>query len=217
MLDAAYKVNGSPFHRSGINRTIGKTSSSSTSFASQLDRSLAQTTGSRRTSRNETQANASLKQGSVLVPKSRSLDVSGLQKASAPKSLLAIAMDKPVSNQAVTVAAPSPRLAEARVSQVADPALSVATVTSPLPADSTVSTDDGSITALQQALQAQGIDTSAMHMEVHNDTISYMMGSYQDRQLVVQLPGGRVASYSADLVARNPNVTVTEMRAERMV
>lgn len=126
-------------------------------------------------------------------------------------------MDRPASNQAVTISAPTPKLAEAQVSQVADPSASASLLTNSLPKDSTISLEDVSISALQQALQSAGVDTSGMHMEVHNDTISYMMGSYQDRQLVVQLPGGRIASYSADLVARNPNVTVTEMRAERMV
>src|SRR5260370_13364840 len=73
---------------------------------------------------------------------------------------------------------------------------------------STPAASDDPVAALQQAIKDAGMDPSAFKMDVHNDTVSYMAGSYQDRQLVVQFPNGKTASYSADLVAKNASVAV---------
>lgn len=126
-------------------------------------------------------------------------------------------MDHPTQNQAVTNKTVAAKVVTPAVSQAANPALAVSKVTSAVKIDAPVAVEDDSITALRSALAAAGVDASNIHMEVHNDSVSYMMGSYQDKQLVVQLPGGRTASYSADLVLRNPAVTVTEMKSEQMV
>ena len=217
MLDSAYKVQGSATY-SPRQKTISTAkSTSSASFASQLSGSIGQTASAQRTSQSEAAKSSNLKPNPVLVSKSRSLGVSSASKATDPQSLLAIRMDKPVATHATTVAAPSPKLAEAKAAEVTDPSMAIAPVTTSMNSTSVISLEDASIMALQQAMQAAGIDTSGVHMEVHNNTNSYMMGSYQDRQLVVTMPGGRSGSYSADLVARNAAVALTDMRNDHLV
>ena len=214
MLDAAYKTNGSPFYRPDPITSTASNTKASTSFASQLKSSLALSATPKKKAQSDAAASPNLKTGTVSVSKATASSPAGVPKAADPQYLLNIKMDQPASSQAVTASTTTKKVATPAVSLVTNAA---SIVSAPLPSDSTISLNDASITALQTALQNAGIDTSGMHMEVHNDTVSYMMGSYQDRQLVVQLPGGRIASYSADLVAMNPNVTVTEMKAEKMV
>ena len=76
---------------------------------------------------------------------------------------------------------------------------------------------DDPVIALTQALQAAGVNTSQMKMTVHDDMVNYLGGYYRDRQLVVELPSGKTGSYSADLVARNPQIAIIDMQRDKLV
>jgi hypothetical protein len=65
---------------------------------------------------------------------------------------------------------------------------------------------------LKQAMQQVGLDPSSVTMQSVVNTATYPGGSYTDRQIQVQFPGGRQESYSTDLVARNASVAAVEMK-----
>jgi hypothetical protein len=66
--------------------------------------------------------------------------------------------------------------------------------------------------ALRDALSAAGLNTAALNFEYVDQTVGYPGGSYQNRLITVTLPGGVTENFGADLVLKNPNVTVVEIQ-----
>lgn len=68
------------------------------------------------------------------------------------------------------------------------------------------------IAVLRGALEQAGVNTAGYRFSYSADTVTYPGGSYPNRQVTVQTASGRTESYSADLMLRNPQVTVVEIQ-----
>lgn len=82
----------------------------------------------------------------------------------------------------------------------------------PAQAAEATSTEHASIVALKDALKAAGIETNGIDFQYVDETVGYPGGSYQNRLVTVTLPGGVRENYGADLVLKNPRVTVVEIQ-----
>ena len=73
-------------------------------------------------------------------------------------------------------------------------------------------TEHAAVIALRDALSAAGLNTAGVNFEYVDQTVGYPGGSYQNRLITVTLPSGVKENFGADLVMRNPQVTVVEIQ-----
>jgi hypothetical protein len=65
---------------------------------------------------------------------------------------------------------------------------------------------------LREALQSLGINTTGLNISYSEETVGYPGGSYVNR-LISVTGNGKTEHFCAELTARNPMVTATEMRS----
>jgi hypothetical protein len=73
-------------------------------------------------------------------------------------------------------------------------------------------TEHAAVIALRGALSAAGLNTAGIDFQYVDQTVGYPGGSYQNRLITVTLPSGVKENFGADLVMRNPQVTVVEIQ-----
>jgi hypothetical protein len=76
----------------------------------------------------------------------------------------------------------------------------------------TAPTVNPTVAALEAALTASGVDVSQLQFNEHQDLCTYPGGSYINDLITVQDASGQTADYMTNLVALNPQVTVTEIQ-----
>ena len=112
-------------------------------------------------------------------------------------------------------AAPATAAATSPVAATA-PATAVTPATAPIVTAPAVNRDNAQasdpVSILKAALEKAGISSAGMRFSYADDFVTYPGGGYANRQVTVELPNGRRESYSADLMLRNPQVTVVEIQ-----
>ncbi len=125
-------------------------------------------------------------------------------RASAVKT--AVDKTSPVSRQDSVTAAKATAVSSTPIS-------STPVSSTPIPSTPSTFTDTQSaMQALSRALQAAGIDPTSLGLNGHDDTVSFPgSNGWVNHEITLQA-GSHTENFSADLVARNPEVAVTEIQ-----